>query len=93
MIADTFRSIAVLLAGLVATFVPSITSEEADAGASIIVSIFIFITLFPLLSGMLQTLTALRNVNKLLKSPEFETDAGVWTDKENGFSQPQSSLV
>ena len=65
--ADTLRSIAVILASVLATFVPSITSEEADAGAAVIVSILIALSLIPLFLGMIQTIQSLRRVNVLIE--------------------------
>lgn len=71
--ADTLRSLAVILASLLATFVPTITPEEADAAAAIAVSILIVVSLVPLLRGMLGTVRRLQEVNGLLIEGLMET--------------------
>lgn len=67
MFADTLRSLAVILASLLAEFVPSITSEEADAAAAVVVSILIVLSLVPLLGGMVHTYNSLLFVNQQLQ--------------------------
>ena len=88
------RSIAVIFAAVLATFVSSITSEVADAAAAVFVSILIFMSLFPLLSGMKQTFGALRDVEKLLKEQpndcNEEGEEGDWATPGN---RPLSNLV
>jgi Co/Zn/Cd efflux system component len=64
------RSIAVIAAALLAEYVPSITAEEADATAAVVVSILIFLSLIPLVTGMIRTYNALRQVEELLASEE-----------------------
>mmetsp|Transcript_9733 Transcript_9733/g.21174 ORF Transcript_9733/g.21174 Transcript_9733/m.21174 type:complete len:418 (-) Transcript_9733:153-1406(-) len=61
--ADTLRSTAVIIASIVAIFVESVTPEEADATAAVVVSIIIFVSLIPLFRGLLNTLSKLRKVN------------------------------
>jgi len=70
--ADTLRSIAVILASLLAKFTTVITSEVADAAAAVVVSILIFLSLFPLIGGMIQTFRSLKDINRLLKMEERE---------------------
>ena len=96
------RSIAVIFAALLATFVSSVTSEVADAAAAIFVSILIFFSLFPLLSGMKQTFMALRDIEKLLKEQpndcnddddEEEEEDGEEGDGTTAGNRPLSNLV
>ena len=61
--ADTLRSIAVILAALVAELT-SVTSEEADSAAAIAVSILILLSLIPLLQGMYQSAIELRAIRR-----------------------------
>jgi len=70
--ADTLRSFAVIFASLLAKFTTAITSEVADAAAAVVVSILIFLSLFPLISGMIQTFKSLKDVNRSLKKQEFD---------------------
>jgi Co/Zn/Cd efflux system component len=70
--ADTLRSIAVIVASSLAEFVPSITSEVADAGAAVVVSILIVLSLVPLVGGMVKTFKALRDVNQQLRKERFQ---------------------
>lgn len=58
--ADTVRSIAVMIAALVAGARDDVDAENADAIAAIIVSIFILISLGPLVRGMIYTWTELK---------------------------------
>jgi len=78
--ADTLRSLAVILASLLAKFTNTITSEVADAAAAVVVSLLIFVTLFPLIGGMIVTFTALRDINRQLRMKEME-------EKEEGKDQ------
>lgn len=57
---------AVIIASILADFVPTITPEEADAAAAVVVSVLIAFSLVPLAKGMLQTVEELRQVNALL---------------------------
>jgi hypothetical protein len=54
--ADTLRSIAVIIAAIIAVLVKNVTSEEADAAAAVVVSILILLSLIPLFQGLLQSL-------------------------------------
>ena len=65
--ADTLRSIAVIFASTLAEFHPKITSEVADAGAAVVVSILIVLSLIPLFTGMVQTMQSLRRINILIE--------------------------
>jgi Co/Zn/Cd efflux system component len=59
--ADTLRSIAVLLAAGIASLFPQhITPELADAGAALIVSLIIAMSLVPLFGGLIATFGELR---------------------------------
>lgn len=55
VLADTIRSVAVMLAAIIAMLSPEITPQEADASAAIVVSVIIMIALLPLLSGLKDT--------------------------------------
>lgn len=54
--ADTLRSIAVIIAAIIAVLVKNVTPEEADASAAVVVSILILLSLIPLFQGLLQSL-------------------------------------
>jgi len=58
--ADTCRSIAVMIAAFIAEFNENVSSKNADAYAAIAVSIFILLSLAPLLRGMVYTWTELQ---------------------------------
>ena len=62
------------MASLLAKFVNMITPEVADAAAAIVVSILIFLSLFPLIGGMVQTFKALKEINGLLKSKDADDE-------------------
>lgn len=51
VLADTLRSLAVIVAALVAKFTP-VTPEESDATAAVVVSVLIMFSLLPLFKGM-----------------------------------------
>lgn len=68
--ADTVRSFCVIIASLLAKYTEAVTPEIADASAAVVVSILIFLSIFPLLSGMIQTFKSLRDINQLLKMKE-----------------------
>mmetsp|Transcript_905 Transcript_905/g.1194 ORF Transcript_905/g.1194 Transcript_905/m.1194 type:complete len:345 (+) Transcript_905:134-1168(+) len=53
--ADTMRSVAVLVAAAIATYVPSVDGSKADAVAAVVVSFIIFISLIPLVQGLVLT--------------------------------------
>lgn len=62
VLADTFRSIAVIIAALMAQFLEIVTPEVADATAALIVSLLIILSLIPLMKGMIQNLQQLRTI-------------------------------
>lgn len=82
--ADTIRSFAVILASLLAKFTTAVTSEVADAAAAVVVSILIFLSLFPLIGGMIQTFKSLIDINRLLEMKE---------SKENEDEEDQVELL
>mmetsp|Transcript_7162 Transcript_7162/g.12993 ORF Transcript_7162/g.12993 Transcript_7162/m.12993 type:complete len:385 (-) Transcript_7162:198-1352(-) len=60
--ADTLRSIAVIIATIIARTVDSVTPEVADATAAVIVSLIIFLSLVPLFRGLINTWYELRSI-------------------------------
>jgi Co/Zn/Cd efflux system component len=60
--ADTLRSIAVIVAATIAELADSVTSEEADATAAVVVSILILLSVIPLFSGLLSTFGELHGI-------------------------------
>lgn len=60
------RSLAVLVAALIASVFQSVEGEDADVAAAVVVSIIIIVSLFPLLHGLY--LTA-REIVILSKTP------------------------
>jgi Co/Zn/Cd efflux system component len=62
VVADTLRSIAVIIASALAEFVPDVTPEEADATAAVVVSFLILLSLLPLLHGLARSVTELRMI-------------------------------
>ena len=61
--ADTIRSLAVLVAAILAEVLDSVTSEVADAAAAVVVSGIILLALVPLFVGLkksIQELNAIR---------------------------------
>ncbi|KAG7363163.1 cation efflux protein [Nitzschia inconspicua] len=62
--ADTLRSLAVILASLLAEFTSTVTSEVADSTAAVVVSALILLSLLPLFSGMVHTFQSLQQVNR-----------------------------
>ncbi|KAG7341994.1 cation efflux protein [Nitzschia inconspicua] len=62
--ADTLRSLAVILASLLAEFTSTVTSEVADSTAAVVVSVLILLSLLPLFSGMVRTFQSLQRVNQ-----------------------------
>mmetsp|Transcript_19135 Transcript_19135/g.28337 ORF Transcript_19135/g.28337 Transcript_19135/m.28337 type:complete len:467 (-) Transcript_19135:373-1773(-) len=61
--ADTLRSIAVIVAALMAEFADSVTSEEADATAAVAVSILILVSLLPLFKGLMASVSELLTIH------------------------------
>ncbi|KAL7449410.1 hypothetical protein ACHAWC_001475, partial [Mediolabrus comicus] len=81
--ADTLRSIAVIIAAIIAYTSKIVTPEVADATAAVIVSAIILISLVPLFSGLVRTWRELRSIAsevKFLSSEESsnkeDTDVG-----------------
>lgn len=59
--ADTLRSIAVIVAALFSELFPgTLTPEEADATAAVVVSVLILLSLLPLVKGLWSSLSELR---------------------------------
>ncbi len=65
-----------IVASLLAEFVPLITPEEADSAAAVVVSILIVLSLIPLVGGMVQTFKALQDVNRQLRKERNQHMAG-----------------
>lgn len=61
--ADTLRSLAVILAAVVALLSKSVTSEEADAAAAIAVSVLIILSLIPLFRGLQSSIMEVYNIH------------------------------
>ena len=57
--ADTLRSIAVIIAAVLAELLPAVTPEEADATAAVVVSGLILLSLLPLLQGLSRSVVEL----------------------------------
>lgn len=60
--ADTLRSIAVLIAAVLALIFPVITPEEADSSAALIVSLLILLSLIPLFQGVFRSGSELHSI-------------------------------
>ena len=60
--ADTLRSIAVIVAAVLAELWPGVTPEEADATAAVVVSGLILLSLLPLLQGLWRSVVELRGI-------------------------------
>ena len=60
--ADTFRSIAVISASVIAEVLECVTPEIADSCAAIVVSVIILLSLVPLFRGMFHTWRELRSL-------------------------------
>lgn len=54
-----------------------VTTEVADAAAAIVVSILIFLSLLPLIGGMVQTFKALKEIDRLLKPKDDDEEDNV----------------
>ena len=78
--ADTLRSIAVIIAGVLAEVVDGVTPEEADATAAVVVSGLILLSLLPLFHGLKHTYAEL----KAIRAEE---------SSENMFPEQQVELV
>lgn len=69
VMADTLRSIAVLVAASLSYVFNSISSDLADASAAIVVSIIIAASLGPLIVGLLRTWGELKELKREVKAP------------------------
>lgn len=65
--ADTLRSIAVIIAAIIAYTSKIVTPEVADATAAVIVSAIILLSLVPLFSGLVRTWRELRSIASEVK--------------------------
>jgi Co/Zn/Cd efflux system component len=65
--ADTLRSIAVIIASIIAEVSKVVTPEVADATAAVIVSAIILLSLVPLFSGLIRTWRELRSIASEVK--------------------------
>jgi Co/Zn/Cd efflux system component len=65
--ADTLRSIAVIIASIIAEVSEVVTPEVADATAAVIVSAIILLSLVPLFSGLIRTWRELRSIASEVK--------------------------
>jgi Co/Zn/Cd efflux system component len=72
--ADTLRSCAVILAALIAILVDGVTPEVADAVAAVVVAFLILLSLIPLIYGMAQNFSKLRQI----QLDEMESDVTVY---------------
>ncbi|KAL7579524.1 hypothetical protein ACA910_007899 [Epithemia clementina (nom. ined.)] len=81
--ADTLRSIAVILAALIAELT-DVTSEEADSAAAIAVSVLILLSLIPLFQGIYQCVTELLAIRSQELSENGISDGDV--DRTNNNS-------
>jgi Co/Zn/Cd efflux system component len=70
--ADTMRSAAVLIAAIIATLVSSIDGAIADSIAAIVVSLIIFISVLPLLRGLMITARQLQTLHRNPPLPSIE---------------------
>lgn len=70
---------AVIIASVTAELLESVTPEEADATAAVIVSVIILVSLIPLFHGLFVTWSELRTINKeeaeLAKNNQVDFDA------------------
>ena len=67
MFADTLRSVAVIVAAVVAEIAEAVTSEVADATAAVVVSALILLSLVPLFSGLVRTFSELQSISGSLE--------------------------
>ena len=65
--ADTLRSIAVIIASVIAQTTKIVTPEVADATAAVVVSAIILLSLVPLFSGLIRTWRELRSIASEVK--------------------------
>lgn len=62
--ADTLRSTAVLVAAAIATIFPSLDGANVDAVAAVVVSVIIFVSLVPLVQGLVLTGIEIRRLKR-----------------------------
>mmetsp|Transcript_18630 Transcript_18630/g.45001 ORF Transcript_18630/g.45001 Transcript_18630/m.45001 type:complete len:253 (+) Transcript_18630:331-1089(+) len=93
VMADTLRSLAVILAASLARNVSVITAEVADASAAVVVSVIILLSLFPLLRGMVRTYFALQHVDKQLRRIERDEQGFSDYDDEGDDDERQQESV
>jgi Co/Zn/Cd efflux system component len=62
--ADTLRSVAVLVAAVVALLGPNVTPEVADSFGSVVVSLLILFTVVPLVHGLVRSVSELRAIRR-----------------------------
>ena len=79
-----------IVASILADFVPSITPEEADASAAVVVTGLILLSLIPLIKGMIHTLGELQQVNSLLIDGLLEN---LETDDIDFDSDPENTTI
>jgi Cation efflux family len=60
VVADTLRSIAVIIAAVTSMIVPKVTPAVADSTAALVVSFLIIMSLIPLMRGLLRSIAELR---------------------------------
>jgi len=70
--ADTLRSIAVLVAAGLAFVFKDISPQIADASASVVVSVVIAASLGPLIVGLLRTWSELKAIKSNIDTPWLE---------------------
>ncbi len=69
VMADTLRSVAVLVAAALSCSIETISPSEADAVASIVVSVIIAASLGPLIVGLLKTVSELKALKGINNAP------------------------
>lgn len=75
--ADTIRSIAVLVASVLAQFISNISAEQADSSAAVAVSIIILIALCPLFAGLRRTAMELLSLRREEISEKIHNGIGM----------------
>eukprot|EP00984_Skeletonema_dohrnii_P018399 scaffold8581_cov103-Skeletonema_dohrnii-CCMP3373.AAC.8 len=82
--ADTLRSIAVIVASVIAEVTKIVTPEVADAAAAVIVSAIILLSLIPLFSGLIRTWRELRSIAAEVKLLSESHDTAADSDESKG---------
>lgn len=80
--ADTFRSIAVISASVIAEVLECVTPEIADSCAAIVVSVIILLSLVPLFRGMFHTWRELRSLTRDDDDEVVEEEALLENDED-----------